>query len=1111
MKKKRLICFVLFGVILTGLFSSCTGGDTGIRVVLGGNTYEVNAYNKALKNQQNVLYDRNYKKDDGFSITIRGKDGYSLVKVYTDQNGDCTEIEITTSSEQEVYIIPTNGFLFFLKDKVEENAEFGSVKGLERPDYIDLAGPAFVSSDQKNGVAIDYKDCEGFPSEDINILMQPKTSFTVSEIPKGFFSISVKRNLDGSFEVIEADVKKYDSKLFTLVFGDAYSKAFAKKVFTKGSKMNILNSDKVTEFGRKDILKVDDKSYPINNVNSSESKDSGIYLYDNDYTELVTPDCKTEFVDLAVISGVVVWIGELNENAVIPVKSGYIVRFVGEQADKAKSILLGSRIDTVIYEEKYSPLNYVKINDQIIEIGYINQELTFNNSVALYNSDFYSLKVRKENGFNIAVSNGKVVEAKFSSGVITVPQDGYLLCLGNSNNANRLSNKIKVGDKAEIINESSLYSVKKIGITGVNVEREEWNSLVCYNSEYGSSTKTEKNGIEVLVDKNGYVDTIYDTGTGNAKIPDDQSFIISVNGDLRNELLANIKKGSYVFFNDKNKALYITQTPDSLLQSIKIKAEEMQSNYDFAKEELYNVNYDKAKEAIEKVNSLITALEQAKQDNDYANYANKLFEAEVICEDMEYAFVPSLRVQNREAWVTVAEEAANGNMLVHVDSEEDVIKYIDYAKKLRLNTVIVDAFASTFSLYNSDVNGIIPLAELNGFDVVEAFVRNGKEQGIKVNVLVCAFSGGSSAITYPEDHYSNIYRDKVLVTNNGRDTDATNNYNLNPFDEDVKKFQLAIFEELINKYDIDGLQIDYIRFPLPIYYQAHNYEDFGYNTDIRTAFKAKYGIDPINLSINDSEWDTWCEFRRDIITSFVESIYKKVKSLNNDITLSFTCFADYNDRQIYVYQDVEKWCANGWVDTLYPMIYADDTYTQYSYAQPLSESIEANAHIVFGIGTFVYASKESVNEQSYMSYELSSDGIAIFTIRYTGLFNYFDSLKDGSFRDEAVCTDQGKDAFLVGADEIISNIENVYLRFYENQSENLNSIKNLLLELKTSAKSYTDDKNFNRIIAKELLEVKSKINLSDNKLSNKLYSDFDYLINCFTRSANVAERNKQFD
>ncbi|MBN2295374.1 MAG: family 10 glycosylhydrolase [Pirellulales bacterium] len=91
---------------------------------------------------------------------------------------------------------------------------------------------------------------------------------------------------------------------------------------------------------------------------------------------------------------------------------------------------------------------------------------------------------------------------------------------------------------------------------------------------------------------------------------------------------------------------------------------------------------------------------------------------------------------------------------------------------------------------------------------------------------------------------------------------------------EVMRYKLALVEELIDGYKIDGLFFDWIRTgdvrdnPQN---DAQGVADHGYEKPLIDGFKAKYGIDPLTLPNRD---DRWVRYRAQPHTEFMRSARK---------------------------------------------------------------------------------------------------------------------------------------------------------------------------------------------------------------------------------------------
>ena len=70
---------------------------------------------------------------------------------------------------------------------------------------------------------------------------------------------------------------------------------------------------------------------------------------------------------------------------------------------------------------------------------------------------------------------------------------------------------------------------------------------------------------------------------------------------------------------------------------------------------------------------------------------------------------------------------------------------------------------------------------------------------------------------------------------------------------------LASFvKELLKKYPVDGINLDYVRYP-------SGPPDAGYDDYTRKLYRGISKKDPLEIPVNpkNPEWQKWCEFRED--------------------------------------------------------------------------------------------------------------------------------------------------------------------------------------------------------------------------------------------------------
>lgn len=726
-------------------------------------------------------------------------------------------------------------------------------------------------------------------------------------------------------------------------------------------------------------VKIGEKSYTVQAVNRTPAE-AGVYLYDR--TAGVCAEAPDgEFTDYVVVSNIVALAEEPGVPAILP-EEGYAVRFFHTSPEETPAV--GTAVSCSEKFDEARPACYVRFGDAVIEVGYRNTQRTSEATGVLFDEGWYSAYTwSNANGTEIAVQDGKVVTVNRSgsetAGSTQIPEGGYVLSVPQSTSPERLLANVNVGDDAELVERVPLYSVTKNIVAGFDRSRPSNGSVI-----YTSGKTPEGTALtEITVGSDGVISEIVTNSEGGTEVPAG-GFVISSVGEMTSIMLRRAAVGNLAVYS--GSTLYLISTPDTYAARAATELAALRAAYDADAETLAHVDYRTADEAL-------SALEEALSPApDTATRAARLEGVAELLETCRDAVIPCLTVQNRAAWVTVGELFENDSFLLHYTDVDGVRHAVRYAKRVGLNTIIIDNTIAGYAAYPSKVEGMVQLDQLKDFDVIQAFSDACREEGLRLIVMVCGLSSVLSTHTYPADHYSNLLSDCFLVSKAGKTVDAGSTISLDPSREESRAFQCAVVKELVENYDIDGIQIDYIRYPLPIYYQPYNYEDFGYQSPASEAFKAQYGVDPATLSINDVRWADWCAFRRDVITDYARQLSETVKAADETVEISYTCFADYNDRQVYVYQDVEKWAEEGIADAIYPMIYGDNTEYQSHYAEETA-SVAANAGYILGVGMYVRASHQSITEQLYMPFAYSSDGVSLFTLRYVSICGY----------DETVC------------------------------------------------------------------------------------------------------------
>ncbi len=138
---------------------------------------------------------------------------------------------------------------------------------------------------------------------------------------------------------------------------------------------------------------------------------------------------------------------------------------------------------------------------------------------------------------------------------------------------------------------------------------------------------------------------------------------------------------------------------------------------------------------------------------------------------------------------------------------------------------------------------------------------------------------------------------------------------LSPGNPEVRSYVRRIVRELVARYPLDGLHLDYVRYP---------YADAGYDEASREAFL----IADLEESIPpgaDSSLGLWDRWRVEQVSRAVEEISRTARSARPGIEITAAVLPDPAVARGTCKQDWPRWIREGWLDAALPMAYTGST------------------------------------------------------------------------------------------------------------------------------------------------------------------------------------------
>ena len=302
-----------------------------------------------------------------------------------------------------------------------------------------------------------------------------------------------------------------------------------------------------------------------------------------------------------------------------------------------------------------------------------------------------------------------------------------------------------------------------------------------------------------------------------------------------------------------------------------------------------------------------------------------------------------------------------GIWLTNVDSqvlfsEQAVRDSLQQLANHRFNTVYPAVWSWGYTLYPSQVaeratgykQGLYPDLENQGRD--DALESAQGDRDMLLEVVQTAKALGLSAIPWFEfgfmapansplalRHPDWLTQKQGVMPAASRDQEGRHSRVwLNPFHPEVQQFILDLVAELMDNYEIDGLQLD-DHFSLPV--------AFGYDPYTINLYRQEHRGQAPPANPYNAEWTRW---RADKITAFVDRVFWTVKTRRPNAVLSVSP-NPANFAYTHHLQDWPRWRERGYIEELVVQIYRSNLA---SFRNTLRDRTlqQARRHIPTGVG-----------------------------------------------------------------------------------------------------------------------------------------------------------------
>ncbi len=329
-----------------------------------------------------------------------------------------------------------------------------------------------------------------------------------------------------------------------------------------------------------------------------------------------------------------------------------------------------------------------------------------------------------------------------------------------------------------------------------------------------------------------------------------------------------------------------------------------------------------------------------------------------------------------------------------VRQQKELCAILDNLQDAGINTVIFQARIRSTTAYPSAIEpwdgafsgqpGVAP-----PYDPLRFVVEECHKRGMELHAWVVAFPVCKVKTAKQLGRKALPNRRKELCRRCG------DQWMMDPGVPGTGEYIAGICAEIVRNYAVDGIHLDYIRYP-----------EKGINWDDRLTHR-RYG-----------QGKKLQEWRRDNVTRVVKSIRDSVKSIRPWVKMSCSPVGKHADlprQSSYgwnardaVSQDAQAWLRDGLMDMLFPMMYFDGKHF-YPFAQDWQENA-AGKPVVPGLGIYFLSPKEknwpleSISRQLNFMRQFGLGGAAYFRSKFLtdNVKGLYDFLQGDFYRTPAL-------------------------------------------------------------------------------------------------------------
>ena len=359
-----------------------------------------------------------------------------------------------------------------------------------------------------------------------------------------------------------------------------------------------------------------------------------------------------------------------------------------------------------------------------------------------------------------------------------------------------------------------------------------------------------------------------------------------------------------------------------------------------------------------------------------------------------------------------------------LSSPASVISAVDMAKKGGFNTLIVQVRGRGDAFYISrfEPRSAVLAKQPVSFDPLALMLERAHRAGLTVHAWVNVNLVSDAEPPAARKHVVYLHPEWLMVPRplaedlgrmNPRDpryvrrlseyakarSDRVEGIFLSPIHQGAVEHAANVIGDIVSRYDVDGIHLDYIRFPNDEFdYSAASLGEFRseITSRITRQERSEYAGRARGRPLFYTEMfpQRWQEFRRARLTALLTRIRSVVKARRPRAMVTAAVFPDAHDAINRRFQNWAGWLDAGLLDAICPMTYTTDASLFRSQIAGV-EQLAGPRPVWAGIGAYQLSPNAAI-ENIRAARELGAEGVVLFS--YDNLdAKYVDTVAKGAF------------------------------------------------------------------------------------------------------------------